>query len=110
MSTNIHKSGKRITLIAPSGGVTAGQFFLVGALWGIAATSADAGEEFVLVREGECSIPKAQGAAFAVGAGVHWDVDDGEANTDDSNPRVAVATADALTDGLVVRCVLVGAR
>lgn len=69
---NYVQPGDTITLTAPAGGITSGTGLLVGALFGVAATSAAAGAEVEAVTRGVFDLTKAAGIDFAVGDKAYW--------------------------------------
>lgn len=75
MATNAVSDGSRITVVAPSGGVVAGQFFNVGNLFGIALANAASGANAIMATGGEYTLRKLNGASssFAQGALLYWD-------------------------------------
>lgn len=80
MAKNFVQEGKTLTLTAPSGGVTAGVAYVIGALFVIALTSADEGEPFEGMSEGVWSMPKATHAAdkaFTEGEAIFWNATSG---------------------------------
>lgn len=70
---NYVQRGRVITAIAPLGGVVSGQGVKIGALFGVAATSAAQGEAFELQTEDVFDLPKAGSQAWAVGDAIYWD-------------------------------------
>lgn len=91
---NYIQKGDAITLTAQSA-VFAGQGVLQGALFGVAATNASAGEEFEAILVGVYSLPKANGEdALAPGDPVYWSDDLG---------RVTTASADTKRIGAVTQ-------
>jgi predicted RecA/RadA family phage recombinase len=89
---NFVQDGETLTVPAPSGGAVSGQPYLIGAMFGIAATSAPQTEEFELVTEGVYDVTKAASQAWTVGAAVFWDNTNRVFTTTASgNTRVGVA-------------------
>jgi len=70
---NYVQPGHVVTVTAPAGGVTSGDPILVGSLFGVCATDADAGAPVELAVSGVFEIPAADGATFAEGAAVYFD-------------------------------------
>ena len=70
---NFVQPGNTLDLTAPSGGVDAGNGYLIGALFGVAAVTAAEGESFAFDVVGVFTLPKASGAALAEGAKAYWD-------------------------------------
>lgn len=70
---NFVQPGKTLTVTSPTGGVNSGDPVLVGSIFGIAAFSAIAGADVEVTTEGVFSLPKATGAAWAVGDPLYWD-------------------------------------
>lgn len=67
------KPGNRITVIAPAGGLVGGDFYIAGAAFGIVSVTVAEGEE-VEIHVGEAwTLPKATGAAWAIGDKIYWD-------------------------------------
>lgn len=57
---------------APSGGVSSGDFVVIGALFGVAQTSAVEGADVPLATEGVFSLPKTTGEAWTQGQQLYW--------------------------------------
>jgi predicted RecA/RadA family phage recombinase len=62
-----------ITVPAPTGGVVSGQGVIVGALFGIAATTATEGDNVEIATTGVYDLPKAPATVVALGDRVAWD-------------------------------------
>jgi predicted RecA/RadA family phage recombinase len=73
MATNFLHPGTYIDCVAPTGGVVSGNGYLFGAMFGIAMTSANAGDRFTLGVEGVWQLPKAAAQAWTIGQIVNWD-------------------------------------
>ena len=69
---NYLQLGDNITLPAPYA-VASGAGALIGAIFGVASTDAAQGEDVSFVRVGVFTLPKAAGAAWAVGQKLYWD-------------------------------------
>lgn len=67
---NFVQPGVDITVPAPSD-VSSGDFVVVGNLFGVAATSAKAGEQVVIATGGVWSLPKVSNQAWTVGAKIY---------------------------------------
>ncbi|MEO1314981.1 MAG: DUF2190 family protein [Pseudomonadota bacterium] len=68
------QSGMRLTIPAPAGGVSSGDFVAVGRIHGVAAASAEAGAAVSLERDGVFrNIPKASAFTPALGDPLEWD-------------------------------------
>ncbi|MDO5704268.1 MAG: DUF2190 family protein [Paracoccus sp. (in: a-proteobacteria)] len=81
--------------IAMGEGVIAGNGYLVGALFGVAAASVEyvAGAECVLNLTGVYDLPKQPSQAWTVGAKVYWDATNDRATTTATgNTLIGVAT------------------
>jgi predicted RecA/RadA family phage recombinase len=74
---NFVQPGRTITATAPAGGVSSGDGFLFGALFGVAATDAAAGAPVEAATEGVFTLPKLSTAVIAAGAAVAWDAANG---------------------------------
>lgn len=105
---NFVQHGQAVTLTAPEGGVSAGDGFQVGALFGVASTDALEGEDFECALTGVFDLPKAAGDV-GVGDPLYWDnavkkiTLDGELNL-----LVGVAVAAAATSAAQSRVRLNG--
>lgn len=78
---NFVQPGKTLTIPAPSGGVVSGKPVVVGSLKGFASTTAAAGEDVAIAREGVFTTDiKAAGAAWAVGDKIYLKADGTEFN------------------------------
>lgn len=64
---NFVQKGDSLTVVAPSGGFTAGVLYIVNELVGVAATTVLEGESGVLVTEGVFDLEKTSAQAWAVG-------------------------------------------
>lgn len=76
MARNFVQEGDTLTLIAPSGGVTAGQGYVIGASFVVALTSAAEGAKFDAATEGVFTMTKAaagSGKAFTQREAIFWD-------------------------------------
>lgn len=76
MARNFVQEGDTLTLIAPSGGVTAGVGYVIGSLFVVALTSAAEGAKFDGATEGVFTMTKAaagSGKAFTAGEAIFWD-------------------------------------
>jgi len=103
---NFNQPGNIVSLTAPVGGVVSGTAYLIGALFGVALHSADAGESFEMSIEGVFTLPKESTAAFTEGEIVFWD--DTAKELDESAAGrfavgVAVAAAVATTTTVAVK-------
>lgn len=92
---NYEQPGEVLTLVAPSGGTTAGVGFFFGDLFVVPTTTVDEGEEVECLRTGVFSLAKATGTGFTAGDQAPFDV---------SADQVDGAAADAAdrTCGIVV--------
>lgn len=107
MATNYTQPGNVLTLTAPSGGVTSGGGYMIGALFVVALGDAAETETF----EGQCTgvfaLPKTSAQAWTEGAVIYWDVSAGEATTDDDTGtnlaigHAVAAAANPSASGLV---------
>lgn len=93
---NYIQRGDALTIPAPAGGVSSGDAVLAGALFGVAAATADAGEDVAVSVEGVFELPKKPADAVTVGAVLYWDATPGELTiTAADNTRVGYAAAAA---------------
>lgn len=71
---NYVQKGEILTFVAPSPGVTSGEGVMIGALFGVCATSAATGANVEVCVEGVFSLPKPNSVvAFSVGERIFWD-------------------------------------
>lgn len=83
-----------IEVTAPGGGVTSGNGYLIGKLFGVAVTDADAAAKFSLRVQGVVNLPKNNTEATTEGAALYWDAGAGELTTTvGANQLVGVATS-----------------
>ncbi|MFG1319841.1 DUF2190 family protein [Xanthobacter autotrophicus] len=95
---NFVQHGDTLDLTAPSGGVISGTAYLIGALFGVAVVSADAGVTFPLRVVGVYILPKATGEAWAEGAVLYWDNTNKRLTTTASgNTKVGMVASAALS-------------
>lgn len=93
---NYVQRGDALTIPAPAGGVSSGDGVLAGALFGVAASTADEGEDVAVSVEGVFELPKHAADAVTVGAVLYWDATPGELTTTSTdNTRVGYAAAAA---------------
>ena len=69
---NYVQHGHTVSFTAPAGGVIGGLGYLIGALFGVALFSAEAGAPFESRLEGVHQLPKAVGA-IGEGVKLYWD-------------------------------------
>lgn len=101
---NYVESGDNLTLAAPSGGVVSGTPYLIGTLFGVAATTAAQGDDFVLKTMGVFDLPKTSALAISVGDALYWDNTAKELNkTSSGNTLVGKAVAGAANPSATVR-------
>lgn len=70
---NFIQNSAMITVPAPTGGVVSGQGMVVGALFGIAATTAPEATNVEIATTGVYDLPKAPATVVALGDRVAWD-------------------------------------
>ncbi|MEY9184644.1 DUF2190 family protein [Bradyrhizobium sp. USDA 313] len=71
---NYIQPGKMVTATAPVGGTVSGTAYLIGSLFGVAATSQAAGEDVEIATVGVFELPKVAAQAWAAPfAAVYWD-------------------------------------
>lgn len=108
---NFVQPGTNLDLIAPSGGVTAGLGYLIGALFVVASFTAAEGETFVGVREGVFELAATTHAtdqAFAAGDPVYWnDTTKKVTATATGNQRIGFATEAKVSTDAVAKVLLV---
>jgi len=84
---NYIKEGDNMTLVAPSGGVTSGVGYVIGALFAVSEDTVAATYDFVGMTEGVFQFTKDTGDTAAQGAKVWWD---------NTNKKVEFASATGL--------------
>ncbi|MCW0206011.1 MAG: DUF2190 family protein [Achromobacter sp.] len=67
------QNGASLTVAAPAGGVTSGSGVIVGALFGVAATTAAESEALTIATVGVFALPKLATAVLSAGDRVSWD-------------------------------------
>src|SRR5689334_22276273 len=93
---NFVQKGDDIDVVAPSGGLASGDFYLLGALGGVCATAGAQGVTVTLKRYGVFTLPKATGAAWSEGDQLYWDNSAKKfTKTTSGNTKWGVAAADA---------------
>lgn len=90
MAKNYIEKGDAPAVPAPTGGVSSGDYFIVGALCGIAATDAEETELVAMDRGGAWTLVKATGVTYSPGDIAYWDVADGNFNADTGNNAGAI--------------------
>jgi predicted RecA/RadA family phage recombinase len=97
---NYEAAGKTLTLIAPSGGVTAGTPVIIGGTFAIPISGASEGDEFVGYVDGIYTLTKTAGFAPAAGDVAYWDADAGSITNSDDDTAIGVF-AQAAASGAV---------
>lgn len=93
---NFTAAGESISVLAPSGGLVSGSFYLVGALGGVCARSGAQGDSVALKRFGVFTLSKATGAAWTQGDQLYWDnTNKYFTKTSAGNTKWGLAAADA---------------
>ena len=89
---NYVQPGKTLTMTAPSGGVVAVKFYMIGLAFGVAAQTAAEGELFDLETGGVYELPKTSAQAWTEGAAIYADTNGIMTTTATDNTKVGVAT------------------
>lgn len=98
--------GSKITLVAPAGGVTGGEFYNAGGLFGVVAKTAAAGETFVLDVGGVYDVACTLTAAVAAGDALRLN---GQTLVDAGPYPMAAIALEAKTDAATsIRVLLLG--
>lgn len=107
---NYIQSGKMVTAIAPSGGVVSGNAYLIGSLFGVAATSEDQGSEVEIATVGVFELPKTTSQAWASAfAAIYWDNSTKKLTTTSSgNTKIGINMKAEASDAAVARVRLNG--
>lgn len=90
---NFVQPGDVVTATAPSGGVVSGAGVVINSIFGIASTTAAAGDDFELAVTGVYDLPKATGAV-SIFAPLFWDSTPG---------RLTTVAADGVLVGIAVQ-------
>ena len=94
---NLVSEGKVLRLTAPSGGVTSGNLYIIGALAVVAAITAAETLSFDGYAEGVFSLPKTSAQAWTEGQKIYWDAGNSRCDSDPEVGKligVAAAAAD----------------
>lgn len=107
MSNNKVSDGNRVTVVAPSGGITAGKVVVMTSLFGVALETAVSGANCELdIAGGIYDLTKLSGAStsMAVGAALYWDATNAQGTISaTSNSLIGVAVSAAANADVVVR-------
>jgi len=96
MARTYIQPGDVLTLVAPTGGVTAGTPVLIGGLLVVPQNTAAQGAEFEGMAVGVHELPKVSAQAWTQGAAVYWDnTAKNVTTTATSNTLIGVAAAEA---------------
>lgn len=96
MARGFIQPGKNLTLVAPTGGVTVGLGYVIGAIFVIALQTAAAAAEFVGATVGIWDLPKVSAQAWVQHERVYWDVAAAKCTTVAAGNRyIGIAGADA---------------
>jgi len=105
---NQTQAGGTLTLVAPSN-LTAGQGFLVGAIFAIASQNALIGEQVEGKRNGVFTLPKTSAQAWATGDRIYWDAANNRCDKVGTvGLLIGAAAADAVNPSAVGSVVLSG--
>lgn len=96
MATNFIQDGDVMTVAAPSGGVSSGDGVQIGVLFGVATTTAAAGDPVEIATRGVFSLPKTSAQAWTVGAAIYWDPDGDGATTTAGTDNLFIGVAAAV--------------
>ncbi len=97
---NYVQPGDGVTIPAP-GPIKSGDVVTIGALIGVAATDAGAGDDVSLALRGVFDLPKAGAEILSLGAEV--EVSGGEVTALDAGPKIGVVVVDAAADDPTAR-------
>jgi len=73
VATNFVQPGTTVTMVAPSGGATAGVGILIGQLFGVALETVLEAASFEMAVEGIFTLAKTDELAIAIGDPLYWD-------------------------------------
>lgn len=103
---NYHHPGATLDLPVPAGGCVSGEAYLFGGFLAVANVTANEGEIAAFSRVGVYTLPKATGAAWAIGDVLYWNNGSGYlTKTATDNVKVGAAVAAAVsgdTSGMVL--------
>lgn len=108
MATNYVQKGENPEVVAPEA-LDSGEFFVVGALAGVAAKDAAISEGVAMARTGAWRLPKATGVTYVQGALAYWDVADKNFNDDTANNALAIVLEGAASDATTFVGILIPA-
>ncbi|MDE2674198.1 MAG: DUF2190 family protein [Paracoccaceae bacterium] len=120
MAKNYVSEGRKLTLIAPAGGVKSGQLVKIGDLIGVSQFDAVAGDRFVMAVSGIykdlVKRSHASEEAIAVGDSLFWDSDGNAAGDGPALSKVSTSNGNAIgvaveasaTTNTTVTCLLRG--
>ena len=104
-----HGPGNTLDLPVPAGGCVSGEAYLFGGMLVVANVTAAEGEIAAFSRTGMYTLPKATGAAWAVGDTLYWNNTSGYlTKTATDNVKVGVALAAAAAGDTVGKALLPG--
>jgi predicted RecA/RadA family phage recombinase len=107
---NFIQPGRMVTAVAPSGGVVSGNAYLIGSLFGVAATTQDQGAEVEIATDGVFELPKTTSQAWAAAfAAIYWDNSTKKLTTTSSgNTKVGINMKVEASDAAIARVRLNG--
>jgi predicted RecA/RadA family phage recombinase len=95
MAKNFIQDGKTLTLVAPTGGVTSGLGYFIGALFVIALQTVSVGGSFNGRVDGVFDLPKLNTQVWTAGERIYWDVANSRAtNIATGSRHIGIATED----------------
>lgn len=103
----VHKQSE-IEVVCPVGGATSGDVVIIGALLGIAKTTAAAGEQLAIETQGVFDLAKQAALAINEGDEVYWDTGASECDKTSTNTPIGVCVADAAASATKVKVKLHG--
>ncbi|MEM7006512.1 MAG: DUF2190 family protein [Pseudomonadota bacterium] len=101
------QAGHNIDVPAPST-VNSGDGVIIGALFGIASTDAEANETVAIAITGVYDLPKNAADDISVGDALYWDDATSEVTTTDTGAKIGVAVAAAIAPTAIARVRLNG--
>lgn len=105
---NYIQDGEVVTVAAPSGGVTSGDFVAVGSLTGVAQEDAAEGESVAIVRRGVFELGKTSAQAWTVGVKIYATSAGEMTTTATANTLVGVAAEAAANPSATGKVLLTG--
>ncbi|GGC90393.1 DUF2190 family protein [Chelatococcus reniformis] len=100
---NFIQPGDTLTVPAPSGGVDSGDVVIIGALIGVAGSTAAVGVPVAVKTKGVFELPKVSAQAWTIGAPIYWAAAGNATTVSTDNTLIGYATEAAANPSAVGR-------